>query len=149
MVVLHQTPKKKILLEYGTLVVALVFVSQLNAHDLSLKQLAVSAYNNLANVSSFNAAVEPNEFNSLAQQFDKKEKELTAREEALLAKEAELNARYQESIDYNRKLTLFVLGGVTVLLLVLIFLNFYFDIKREEEREKSLTEHAEGHPAAH
>ena len=101
--------------------------------------LPISAYQNLANVASFSAAIEQTPVNTLAQQFDQKGKELTAREAQLLLREQELGAKYQESIDSNRRLTLYVLGGITLLLLLLIFMNFYYDIKREEERERSLT----------
>ena len=138
MVVWLGQSKSKVTMQYGALVAAIVMVTQLGLGDISYKRHAISAYQNLANVSSISVGVPPTEINMLAQQFDQKQKELTAREEALLDREKDLDAKYQESIEANRRLTLYVLSGVTILLLLLIFMNFYYDIKREEERERLL-----------
>lgn len=138
MVVWLGQSKSKVTMQYGALVAAIVIVTQLGLGDISYKRLAISAYQNLANVSSISVGVPPTEINMLAQQFDQKQKELTAREEALLEREKDLDAKYQESIEANRRLTLYVLSGVTILLLLLIFMNFYYDVKREEEHERLL-----------
>ena len=135
----HTESKKKVTMQYLALVFAVLFTTEIASGDIPLKSFALSAYQNLANVSSLSAAIEPTPVNMLAQQFELKEKELTAREAELLEREKQLDAKYQESIDANRRLTLYVLGGITLLLLLLIFMNFYYDIKREEERERSLT----------
>ena len=137
MVVWIHESKRKIALQY-TLLVALVVVTSSLGIGATFKELAVSAYQNLANVSSLSAAVPPTEINMLAQQFDQKQKELTEREKQLLIREQDLDEKYQESIAANRRLTIYVLSGVTMVLLLLIFLNFYFDVKREEEREKGI-----------
>ena len=136
MVVWHHESKGKVAAQYTALIAAIVLVSQSGVTQNSWKQVAMSAYQNLADVSAISAAVPSNEFNSLAQQFKQRDQELSAREQALIAHEADLDQRYQEMIAANKHLTLYVLGGVTFLLLLLIFLNFYFDILREEEREK-------------
>ena len=139
MVVWHTESKKKVTMQYLALVFAVVLTTEIASGGIPLKSFALSAYQNLASVASLSAAIEQTPVNTLAQQFDQKGKELTAREAQLLLREQELNAKYQESIESNRRLTLYVLGGITLLLLLLIFMNFYYDIKREEERERSLT----------
>ena len=144
MVVWDAESKKKVTMQYLALVFAVVLTTEIASGDIPLKSFALSAYQNLASVASLSAAIEQTPVNSLAQQFDQKERELTAREAQLLLREQELDAKYQESIESNRRLTLYVLGGITLLLLLLIFMNFYYDIKREEERERSLTS-GEGH----
>ena len=144
MVVWHTESKKKVTMQYLALVFAVVLTTEIASGDIPLKSFALSAYQNLASVASLSAAIEQTPVNSLAQQFDQKGKELTAREAQLLVREQALDAKYQESIDSNRRLTLYVLGGITLLLLLLIFMNFYYDIKREAERERSLTS-GDGH----
>lgn len=132
---MHES-KRKIAFQYTAIIAGVILVSQLGIHDISFGKLATNAYENLANVASMSASIPPNDFNVLATQFSNKENELTQREQDLLAREASLDAKYQEQIAANKRLTLYVLGGMTLLLVLLIFLNFYFDIKREEAREK-------------
>ncbi len=134
-------------MQYLALVFAVVFTTEIASGNIPLRSFALSAYQNLADVAALSAAIEPTPVNMLAQQFDLKEKELTAREAELLEREKQLDAKYQESIDSNRRLTLYVLGGVTLLLVLLIFMNFYYDIKREEERERSLIKHEGNAPS--
>jgi hypothetical protein len=123
---------------YATLIIAIVIFGQLQLPHVSFSQMASSAYQNLANVSSINAAVPPNEYNTLAQQFSEKDRELTAREQELIAREKALDAKYQEEIASTKRTTLLTILGATVILILLILANFYFDIKREEERERVL-----------
>lgn len=138
MVVFIHESKRKIAFQYTALIAGVVLVSQLAINDISFGKLATNAYENLANVASMSASIPPNDFNILAAEFSKKENELTQREQDLLAREAGLDAKYQEQIAANKRLTLYVLGGMTLLLVMLIFLNFYFDIKREEARENEV-----------
>ncbi len=138
MVVLFQESKRKTRFQYAAIIVAVMLVSQLSLHDLSLKKIAVNAYRNIASVASFSASVQPNEYNVLATEFDQKDRELTAREQDLVKREQALGEQYQQAIDANNRLTLYVIGGVTLFLLLLISLNFYFDVKREEEHEAVL-----------
>ena len=133
---LHES-KRKTSFQYAAIIAAIVLVSQLSVHDLSLKKLAVTAYQNLASVASLSAAVQPNEYNVLATELEQKNIELTTREQDLIKREQALGEQYQREIDANKRLTLYVLGGVTAFLLLMIFLNFYFDVKREEERERT------------
>ena len=121
---MHES-KRKIAFQYTAIIAGVVLVSQLAIHDISFGKLATNAYENLANVSSMSASIPPNDFNVLATQFTQKENELTQREQDLLAREASLDAKYQEQIAANKRLTLYVLGGMTILLVMLIFLNFY------------------------
>lgn len=129
---------------YGVIVLAIVVVSQLGIQETSVKALAVSTYQNLANIASLNATVPPNEYNTLAMQFDQKDKELTLRETQLIDREKELDAKYLEEIAATKRFTFYSVGGITLLLIFFIFLNFYFDIKREEERERLLLKTKEG-----
>lgn len=137
---MHES-KRKIAFQYTAIIAGVILVTQLGVHDISFGKLATNAYENLANVASMSATIPPNDFNVLATQFTNKENELTQREQDLLAREVGLDAKYQEQIAANKRLTLYVLGGMTSLLILLIFLNFYFDIKREEAREKAAMEH--------
>jgi hypothetical protein len=98
--------------------------------------MAKNAYENVAGVASMSAAVPPTEYSYLALQFAQKEDELTTREQALLAREQAFGAQYQKTIDANKRLTLSVLGGVTLLLLALILINFYLDMQRRKSETK-------------
>ncbi len=137
---MHES-KRKIAFQYTAIIAGVILVTQLGVHDITFGKLATNAYENLANVASMSASIPPNDFNVLAAQFTNKENELTQREQDLLAREASLDAKYQEQIASNKRLTLYVLGAMTLLLVLLIFLNFYFDIKREEAREKEAIAH--------
>lgn len=123
---------------YATLIVAIIVFGQIELPHVPLSKMASEAYQNLANVAAINASIAPNEYNTLAQQFSDKDRELTAREQELIAREKALDAKYQEEIAATRRTTLFTVGGATLVLVLLILANFYFDIKREEERERQL-----------
>ncbi len=116
----------------------MLLVGQVAEYGASVKTSAIQFYQHVAEVASISVAVPANPYNTLAQQLSEKEKELSDRELQLLAQQKDFEMEYQELLSQNRLLTLVVLGGVTVLLLFLIFANFYFDIKREEEIEKQL-----------
>jgi len=103
----------------------------------SIKDLSLRAIDNIASVVGMNAAVSPNPYNTLALQFTEKENALLAREAELTAKEASLEARLREDIAREYRVVIVALGVVTVLLLLLIFLNFYFDIRRDVEGKVS------------
>ena len=140
MIAWFHDPKRKIQFRYVGVFFALVLVWQMSVQNVSLTSLAVSAYQNLAAISSMSATIPPNPYNSLALQFDQKQQELTTREQQLAEREAALNAKVEEASAANRMLTITVLGGVTILLLILILLNFYFDVKREEGRRNATTD---------
>ena len=74
-----------------------------------------------ANTVSVYAGVEPTEINTLAQQLDAREKDLDAREEALVR---------QGPVTQKDIRTLTVVSIVGAILLGLILLNFYLDSKR-------------------
>lgn len=123
---------------YAMLILAIIIFGQVQLPHLSVSKIAAVAYQNLASISSINASIPPNEYNTLAQQFSEKDKQLTAREQELIAREKALDAKYQAEISANKITTLYTIGGVTLTLVLLILANFYFDIKREEERERQL-----------
>ncbi len=124
-------------LRYGALIVALVVVSQLGIERVSLGEVASGAMRQLASIASFSAAVEPNEYNTLAQAFVERDRELTEREKALIERERALDAKYQEEIASAKRATLITVGVASIVLVLLIVANFYFDIKREEEHERA------------
>lgn len=76
------------------------------------------------------AGVAENPYNSLAQQLQEKEDELAAREAALATKE--LSNESTNSLFGS-------LGGwslfVSSILLILLLVNFYFDIRRSRQRD--------------
>ena len=119
---------------------ALMTMFYMAQDGVSFPVMAKNAYENVASVASMSAAVPPSEYSNLAMQFAQKEGELTSREQALLAREQAFGAQYQEAIDANKRLTLYVVGGVTALLLLLIFLNFYLDLQRgKSETQKEMS----------
>lgn len=130
MVGLNIDARIKAALQSFVLVGALMTVLYIAQGGTPLGVMAKNAYENIASVSSMSAAVPPSEYSYLAMQFAQKEGELTEREQALLAREQAFGAQYQEAMDANKRLTLLVLGGITLLLLSLILANFYFDAQR-------------------
>lgn len=134
---------------YGVLIFAIIIASQVGSPHVALSRLTVTAFQNVANIASMEAVVAPNEYNTLAQQFSEKDRELTAREQELLLREQALDAKYQAEILANKRTTLYTVGGATLVLVLLIFANFYFDIKREEERERALLHKSEAEIPAH
>ena len=133
----QQTPSFRF--RYTTLIVAILIFGQIELPHVSLKEMASATYQNLANVASINAGVQPNEYNTLAQQFSEKDQQLSAREQELIQREKALDAKYQAEIAATKRTTLLTVGGATLVLVLLILANFYFDIKREEERERQLS----------
>lgn len=123
---------------YAMLILAIIIVSDIGVAKVSLARLAMNAVENLANVASVTAGVPPNQENTLAVAFADKEKELTAREAALIEKEATLDAKYQEEIAATKRNTFITILIAVFLLLALIVANFYYDVKREEEHERAL-----------
>jgi hypothetical protein len=85
----------------------------------------------LGNVIGVSASVPPNEFNSLAAQFAQREKELDARAVALSAREqsivSELDARQKDRMNSVYS----YLFGFTLLLLILVIVNYYLDYHRQ------------------
>ncbi|MAF79583.1 hypothetical protein CL629_00690 [bacterium] len=72
--------------------------------------------------------VEPNPYNSIAQQLDEKEKELVQKEEELKIREETLNT---EAVNINEQL-LYLIIGVAGVLFVLLGTNFYLDWRRKQ-----------------
>lgn len=120
-------------LQYALLVGAIVVSGQLAASGVSLSALTSAAYQNLASIATLSASVPATRENTLALQFLQKEGDLTLREQELIERERSLGLKYDAMIAQNKRLTLYVLGSVTFLLLLLILLNFYLDIRRDEE----------------
>ena len=73
--------------------------------------------------------VEPNEFNTLAQQLTEKEEELDERENQVVIREREVQTRSVENRDYTSLVYTTIVG---LILLGLILLNFLLDIRRRK-----------------
>ena len=122
---------------YTVLVVAVVMVIEFAATVVTLREFAAHSWNGLANVVSMSAVIPETEVNRLAAEFDRKEGDLTLRESALLAREAELSQIVEREISANNKIVIGLLGGTILLILFLIGANFYFDILRAEAEAKN------------
>ena len=134
----------KIFLLYAVLVIFPVIGGELAAtQQVHVGLFTKAAYENLANISTLSVSVPPNPESTLALQLMQREGDLSARESALVEREKEFGAKYEDEIAHNKRLTLFVMGGVSVLLLILILLNFFLDMKRgqTEEAEKQHADH--------
>lgn len=116
--------------QYFAIIVALVFVGQFPAITRSLNELSAPSATQLANVIGMSVGVPPNEINLLAQDLEKKQLELTERERAIDAREREVRAIVLDENAKQMRLTVALIVGVTVLLIGLIGLNFYFDRRR-------------------
>jgi hypothetical protein len=145
MVVQHNDGAVKVTFQYIFLVAAIVVAGNFAANDVSLKKFTNAAYENLASVATLSVGVPVTPENTLALQFAQRDGELTAREAQLLERERSLGAKYDEAIAHNKRLTLYVLGSVTFLLLLLILLNFYLDLKRGEGDRKESRPTADHH----
>lgn len=141
MIAFNADARTKAVFQSFVLMAALVTALHMAQGETSLGVMARNAYENVASVASMSAAVPPSEYSYLAMQFAQKEGELTSREQALIAREEAFGMQYQKAIDANKRLTLFVLGGVTLLLLLLILFNFYLDIQRGKSETKKEASH--------
>lgn len=133
MVTLQQS-KRRLLAQYMSLVALLVLATQIAPSGFSAQKLQDFAYANAAAVIGIGAAIAPNEYNTLAQSLEQKQTELTEREKELIAREEALGREYRETIAANNRATLLVVGGVSLVLILLILLNFYLDMKRGASR---------------
>ncbi len=115
---------------YSAFAIVLVSVIQFAPLGNSAKHIQDFTYENMASVIGIGAAIPDNEFNSLAQALEQKQTELTEREKSLIAREEALGREYRETIAANNKLTLIVLGIVSLVLILLVLFNFYLDWKR-------------------
>jgi hypothetical protein len=143
MVVRHNDSMIGVTFQYIFLVAAIVGAGHFASSGVSVDRFTNAAYENLASIATLSVGVPVTPENTLALQFAQRDGELTAREAQLLERERSLGVKYDEAIAHNKRLTLSVLGSVTFLLLLLILLNFYLDLKRNEE------DRGESRPADH
>jgi hypothetical protein len=136
MVVRHDDSMVKVTFQYMLLVATIVATGSFSALSPQMSKFTNAAYENLASIATLSAAVPLTPENILSSQFAQRDGDLTLRETQLLERERSLGLKYDEAIAQNKRLTLYVLGGVTTLLLFLILLNFYLDLKRDEEDRK-------------
>ena len=127
---LGQQMPKKITYQYAAIIAVLVLVGQLPSQNISLGVLSSRAVDNMASVVGMGAAVLPNETSTMAQALESRETELNLRERAIDAKEREIRAVVLEEAGKQNLRTLLVIAGITLCLLALIGMNFYFDRKR-------------------
>ncbi len=127
---LGQRMPKKITYQYATIIAALVLVGQLTSQNISLDALSSRVVDNMASVVGMGAAVLPNETSTMAQALENKETELNLRELAIDAREREIRAVVLEEAGKQNHRTLLVIAGITLCLLALIGMNFYYDRRR-------------------
>jgi|GEM_PF-3866669 len=128
---------RKIATQYLTIIVALVLVGQVPVLSLPLTQFGAYATQQMAGVVGMSVGVPQNESNKLAQDLAQKSEELTEREKAIDAREREIRLVVAEENAKYTKFILSVIIGITVLLTVLIILNFYLDKLRGEQLARS------------
>ena len=119
----------KVALPYVALLIALALIAHVPVFS-STNGVATNIVQHMANVIGMSVGVPENEYSRLAQDLKARSTELTEREKQIDARE---QAFREIVIEENSKQTRFVVGiifGITVLLVSLIGLNFYFDRKR-------------------
>jgi predicted PurR-regulated permease PerM len=84
---------------------------------------------NIANVVGITASIPVNKYNTLAQQLDEKEQALKAREKEIAEREIYIGALSYSSQIAQNKITVFGIG-FSLLLFILISINFYLDWRR-------------------
>lgn len=87
--------------------------------------LLKSTHETLAAAASLSVSIAPNPYNTMAQQFAQKETQLSQKEAQLNTQQEQLSS----SITTNEKLGFYSLC-MSVLLFVLVGVNFLFDIRR-------------------
>ena len=83
---------------------------------------------------SLTAAIPENPYNTLAGQLSAEQTRLDTRQTALNARESALNKKGLFGIDWG-----FISACISVFLLILVALNFYFDMRRSKGRRDPLT----------
>lgn len=119
------------MLRVSAFLVGGILCVQLLDPDLDLGGLRDEFLRNTAAVSAITTSVPQNEVNVLAQALDEKRAALDEREVELTARESALAFRVAEEVRKENRKTLFVILGTALLLLVLVLLNFYFDLRRD------------------
>ncbi len=82
----------------------------------------------VGNVVGVTAQIPPNELSRLAQQFDEKDKELSAREAEIADRERALNALLRKGNERG-VIANYAFAGALLLLFILVGINFYQDWK--------------------
>lgn len=127
-------------LRMAVFVVAGILAVQLLDPDLDLGGLREEFSRNMAAVSAITTSVPRNEVNVLAQALDDERAKLDVRAVELDQREAALALRVAEEVRRENRKTLFAILGTALLLLILILLNFYFDLRRDPHASASGTE---------
>jgi hypothetical protein len=129
----HNESRRKVAFEHAVLVLAVVLAIQVSFVEDprgAVGKFATSITTQLANVVGMTAGVAPNSYNSLAQEFDRREAELLDKELEIAAREESLKNEYLETLAASNRRTVLVLSSVIALLVILIGTNFYLDWKR-------------------
>ncbi len=120
-------------LRISALTLALVLLFTSGIFSPVTKQLTQDTSNYLATAIGMNAAVLPNEFNTLNTQLEESDKEITQREIAVSLKE-----------QSNPDVATFILSAVLFILLVLILLNYALDYMRSRKRVTNTLQNEQG-----
>jgi cell shape-determining protein MreC len=116
--------KKHIHIRKPFIVAAVAFVAVVSV--LSLHTVREGVVQQLGSVVGMYAAVESNEYNTLAQQLREQQEALDLREQQLNEQQAVI----EKEIRQNNSSSTWLIGSIGVLLLGLVLLNYYFDWRR-------------------
>lgn len=122
-------------LRMSAFLVAGILCVQLLDPELDMGGIRDEFLRNAAAVSAITTSVPRNEVNVLAQALEEKRVALDEREVELTARESALAQRVAEEVRKENRKTLFVILGTALVLLILVLLNFYFDLRRGSHSE--------------
>lgn len=122
--------------QYVVLTATLVFAALFSAGVVFTPHSQSEALDQVATVVGMSAAVPSNEYSQLAQQLTEKERELSAREAALVAQEETQRGTLSDDVRRANARTLIALSVALVILFILVGLNFYFDLHRGRREDK-------------
>lgn len=122
-------------LRIASVVCALVLVFESGLINESTSQISQGTHAYLANAIGMSAGVKPTELNQYTAALTQKERELEAREAALL--EREIAVDLETSGVPSNDTAVYLLSSVLFILLVLILLNYVLDYLRSRELAES------------
>ncbi len=115
-----------------TFVALLLFglVSATSSYGPTSLRLSSPAIDQIASVIGMSMAVLPTPESEIAKALAAKDSELSAREAALVMHEDALRSDIAAELHRENMRTLILLSGALLILFVLVFMNYYFDVRR-------------------
>lgn len=98
------------------------------------KDLSDGTFRYMASVVGITASVQPTELNEITAELTKRKTELDEREEALREREIDARAYDTSGIALNSDLSTYIVSAILFIMLVLIVLNYVFDLIRERRK---------------